>query len=163
MRPEAARPGMPPGEDAASWMMRVQPALEENDGREPIDRARAFFDADAAGAQDPPGFHAGEPLVVEIDGKAGSAAEPACEVVNPRRLTALGAAHVQWPSEEKQRNFTLARERGQRVDIFTNVRSLQCLEALCGDAQAIADGQADPTFPQVERQHAPRKRRRMLV
>src|SRR5437016_11979185 len=51
---------------------RIQIALQQDDGREPVDRRRALLDSDATRAQHPRSFHRRETLVLHLHWNASA-------------------------------------------------------------------------------------------
>src|SRR2546427_6836759 len=130
-------------------MERIQVALEQNDGGKTVHRLRAFLDADAALLEDALGRHGCEPLVPELDLDTRASAQARRKIARVFRLPAFSAAHVKRIAHQYQRDVLFHDELREALDVFPNVRALERLETLRGDAKLIADRQADAAFSEV--------------
>ena len=85
-----------------------------------------------------------------LTGKCGAFLQRVGELADPNRLPALGAAHVDGVAEQDQADFAFADELLQGVQVRAYGGADQVGKTLRGDAQRIADGQADAALAQVQ-------------
>jgi predicted PurR-regulated permease PerM len=108
----------------------------------------------AGAAQCAFGFLAGPALIAKFNRQAGFALQFAGEFAGVIALPAGIAAHVQRVSHQNFRHAAKSREFAQIFDIVSPPAAFESIETLCGNPQFIADGEADPLLPEIERQYS---------
>ena len=83
-------------------------------------------------------------------GRPVRSASASGEFPHPFRLPAFGAAHVQGIAHQDQRDLALLGERASAARSVAYAGAHQVGKTLRGDAQGIAEGQADALLAEVE-------------
>src|SRR5438067_12811808 len=99
-----------------------------------------------------------EPLVPEMDRKLKALPQLFGKLLNFCCLRAGAATQAQGMSHNDFAHFMCANDALQALQIGTLAAALQSFQALRGDAQWIADGQADPPCAYIERENSFAKR-----
>ena len=81
------------------------------------------------------------------------------ELVDPHRLPAFRAAHIDGIAEQDHADFAFADQLFEDVQVGADAGAYQVGKALRGDAQGIADGQPDAAFTQVQGENSGEGRR----
>jgi hypothetical protein len=98
---------------------------------------------------------AGPALVPEADGEAGFVFEFFGEFAGVVALAAGFAGHVHGIADEDHFDTALEGEFAEDFDVVAAADAFEGFESLSGDAELVAEGEADAFFAEVERQDAP--------
>src|ERR1039458_9113997 len=93
-------------------------------------------------------------LIPQRHRQTGAPLQRAGEFAQPRRLAAFVAAHVDGVAHQERAGLAIARQPLERIQIGALVGAVEVGKALRGDAQRIADGEADAPLAEIERQNA---------
>src|SRR5579875_2758453 len=73
-------------------------------------------------------------------------------------LAAVCAAHMERIADKQTNDVPLLRYIFQAIQVVADARARKRIDALGGDSQCIADGQADAFFADIERENATGRR-----
>jgi len=128
--------------------------LQKDDGGESIYGSSSLFNADPARTQDTASLYAGEPFVPEPDGQPKAGFDSSTKFANPTGLPPFRAAHVDGVAQKHHAHFPFPNELLQCRQVGALGGTDEIRQSLCGDAQRIADGEANSLLTQVESQDA---------
>src|SRR4051812_2141366 len=119
---------------------RVEKALQEDDGGEPVDGCfarRVGYSFASYGAF---GLATGPPFIAEFDGQSGLPLQFGREFPCVLALAAGSTAHMQRIADEEASYAFRDGKLSERFDILTPAFSFQSFEALRGQTEFVADG-----------------------
>ena len=132
----------------------IQVTLQQQDGREFVNRLRAFLDTDTAFSQHSSRLHTRKTLVQKLCGQTRTLRKTVGKLFRVLTLPALIAAHVKRLPDQQQFHLMLLTQGCQMVKVFTNARAVQCRQTLRRDAEGVAESESDAFLAHVERENA---------
>ena len=133
-------------------MAGIEETFEQNNGGQPVDGLRAFFNADAAFAKHALGLYGGEAFVPQLNRDGGGGGKAVTEFAGVCGTAPFVPAHVQRVAHQYQCDVVLGSQFRQAVQILTNIGPLKGFQTLRGDAEFVAERQSDAPFAQIQGQ-----------
>ena len=140
--------------------LSFHPALQNQDGRHPVDGFAAFLDRDLGRAQQTVRFGGGQPFIPEMYWQLEALAQLLGEDLHFLGLNSFHAAHPQGQPDHNLFHVIIPDYAPQSLEVRPFVSALQGFDTLSSDPQRVGDGHADTPRSHVEPEDSSRRGRR---
>jgi predicted PurR-regulated permease PerM len=131
----------------------IEIALKKQNGGHAVHRAGFPVHADAAVAQQPVSFGAGEALIPELNLNACIFGDAGGVVMHPLSLRAHRSAHIKRVADKNEIDALFAGDLGDSCHICPFVHAVKRLQTLGRKPQFVTDGDADAPLAKIQSQY----------